>query len=179
MVSLRLEGNPVCSSANLLLFCGSQSMVVDNNQNPTNFTCQPQSCPAPYQYSRVSTTPCFCAVPLLIGYRLKSPGFSDFRPYRNPFIQYLTSGLSLLPDQLEIDSSFWIEGPRLQMYVKLFPVYSNQTNDSHTFNRSEVLRIRRMFSGWKISDSDLFGPYELLNFTLLGPYIDGLSQYHI
>ncbi|XVF46108.1 hypothetical protein PTKIN_Ptkin03bG0000300 [Pterospermum kingtungense] len=47
-------------------------------------------------------------------------------------------------------------------------------NDSHIFNRSEVRRIRSMFTGWLIPDSDIFGPYELLNFTLLDIYRDVL-----
>ncbi|KAK8515796.1 hypothetical protein V6N12_075817 [Hibiscus sabdariffa] len=37
---------------------------------------------------------------------------------------------------------------------------------------SEVQRIRGMFTGWLIPDSDIFGPYELLNFTLLDIYRD-------
>lgn len=61
------------------------------------------------------------------------------------------------------------------MQLKLFPVYVGNSS-SHKFNRSELLRIRSMFTGWKIPDSDLFGPYELLNFTLLDPYKDGKSQ---
>ncbi|KAL7201296.1 hypothetical protein ACSBR1_033074 [Camellia fascicularis] len=32
-----------------------------------------------------------------------------------------------------------------------------------------------MFAGWHIDDTEIFGPYELLDFPLRGPYIDGLS----
>ncbi|KAL8232980.1 hypothetical protein R6Q57_002758 [Mikania cordata] len=66
----------------------------------------------------------------------------------------------------------WLDskGPRLQMYLKIFPVYSG--NSSNIFNRSEVLRIRSLFTQWEIPNSDIFGPYELLNFTLLDPYKD-------
>ncbi|KAL8253115.1 hypothetical protein R6Q59_036808 [Mikania micrantha] len=40
--------------------------------------------------------------------------------------------------------------------------------------RSEVLRIRSLFTQWEIPNSDIFGPYELLNFTLLDPYKDSI-----
>lgn len=89
------------------------------------------------------------------------------------FEYYLTSGLSLNLDQLKIDSVEWEKGPRLKMYFKLFP---DDVNNSSEFNSSEVLRIRGMFTGWNIPDSDVFGPYELINFTLTDIYKDGLSQ---
>lgn len=86
-------------------------------------------------------------------------------------MDYLSSGLLIRLYQLEISSFMWEEGPRLKMDLKIFPLYSN---DSRLFNRSELLRIRGMFTGWSIPDSDLFGPYELLGLDLLGPYIEGL-----
>ncbi|MQL78392.1 hypothetical protein Taro_010807 [Colocasia esculenta] len=58
------------------------------------------------------------------------------------------------------------------MYVKFFPA------NKSTFNVSEILQIRDMFTGWNIRDSDIFGPYELLNFTLLGPYTDVIVERH-
>lgn len=117
---------------------------------------------------------CFCAVPLLVGYRLKSPGFTDFRPYLDDFGKYLTSGLSIHINQLNYTFQ-WDVGPRLRMNLKLFPLYVDK-NSNHTFNGSEVLRIRSMFTGWNIPDDDLFGPYELMNFTLSGPYQGCKSQ---
>ncbi|RVX22861.1 putative LRR receptor-like serine/threonine-protein kinase [Vitis vinifera] len=92
----------------------------------------------------------------------------------NMFEYYLTSGLSLNLDQLKIDSVEWEKGPRLKMYFKLFP---DDVNNSSEFNSSEVLRIRGMFTGWNIPDSDVFGPYELINFTLTDIYKDGLNAY--
>jgi len=53
----------------------------------------------------------------------------------------------------------WEEGPRLKMYLKLFP------NNTILFNAIEVSRLRGMFTGWQIPDSDIFGPYELINFN--------------
>jgi hypothetical protein len=87
----------------------------------------------------------------------------------------LTSALELFRYQLYIDSFAWEEGPRLRMYLKIFPVYDVNEN-SHIFNGSEVRRIMNMFISWKINDPDAFGPYEVLSFTLLDVYNDGLSQ---
>lgn len=173
----RLEGNPICLNTNLVQFCGTQnqniSLIQSSESNDTsNDTCPVQSCP--YEYAPSSPVPCYCAAPLLVEYRLKSPGFTDFRPYKYQFEEYLTDGLDLEIFQLYIDLYIWEEGPRLKMYLKFFPVYIDNT--TYVFNKTEVLRIRSMFTGWQIPDSDIFGPYELINFPLTGPYQDGL--YH-
>ncbi|KAK8619740.1 hypothetical protein V6N13_066251 [Hibiscus sabdariffa] len=174
-VTLWLKGNPVCTNRNLSLLqpCASRTDSIVR-QSATNSTaaCQPQSCPFPFEYSPTSNVSCFCAAPLLVGYRLKSPGFSDFFPYMTKFEDYLTTGLELDFDQLYIDRFEWEEGPRLKMYLKLYPVYNASGNTGNKFNRSEVQRIRGMFTGWLIPDSDIFGPYELLNFNLLDIYTD-------
>ncbi|MBA0880987.1 hypothetical protein Goshw_020757 [Gossypium schwendimanii] len=168
-VTLWLEGNPVCTNNSLSLpqQCASRN---DNtrSQSGTNSTghCQPQSCPFPFEYSPTSNISCFCAVPLPVVYRLKSPGFSDFVPYINSFSGYLTTGLELDSDQLYIGSFEWEKGPRLKMNLKLYPVYNASNNSGNMFNGSEVQRIRGMFTGWNIPDSDIFGPYELINFNL-------------
>lgn len=119
-----------------------------------------------FEYVPASPEPCFCAAPLRIGYRLKSPSFTYFPPYVYPFEEYLTNTLNLELYQLSIDSFAWEKGPRLKMYLKLFPTL----NRSSTFDDSEVRQIRDRFTSWKFPGSDIFGPYELLNFTLLGPY---------
>lgn len=54
----------------------------------------------------------------------------------------------------------------MRMYLKLFP----EVNGPTTFNVSEVQRIKGIFTSWHFPRDDLYGPYELLNFTLLGPY---------
>ncbi|GER26281.1 protein kinase-like protein [Striga asiatica] len=97
-----------------------------------------------------------------------SPGFLDFLPYVDSFKHYPSSGLQMNASQLVIDSLAWQRGPRLRMYLKIFPPYIN--DGTRTFNRSEVMRIGETFGGWKIPESGLFGPYEYLNFTLVGPY---------
>ncbi|KAG7949253.1 hypothetical protein I3843_13G052600 [Carya illinoinensis] len=171
-VTVWLQGNPICSNTNLARFCGTESDAENKNHGPTNNTSDCPACPPPYEHSPNSPELCFCAAPLLVGYRLKSPGFSDFRPYKSMFEDYLTYGLDLSRYQLHIDSFEWEEGPRLKMYLKLFPVYNNQSVNGFTFNRSEVGRIMNMFTSWSIPDSDIFGPYEILNFTLLDIYKD-------
>lgn len=133
-----------------------------------NTDCPPLACPSPYEYA-VPYPTCFCALPLLIGYRLKSPGFRDFRSYVDKFEWYITSGLKLNISQLHINTFALEAGPRVRMYLRIFPIYVDN-NSSHLFDKSEVLRLRSMFTGWLIADNDLFGPYELLNFTLLADY---------
>lgn len=119
------------------------------------------------EYNPLAPFPCYCGMPLGVEYRLKSPGFSTFLPYYSDFETYLTSGLTLSLYQLNIANFIWEEGPRLKMELKLFP------NDTILFDSNEVLRIRNMFTGWLIPDSELFGPYELLNFNM-GYYGNGI-----
>ena len=99
---------------------------------------------------------------------MKGPGFTDFRLYRYQFEVHLTDGLDVSLNQLDLNSFAWEEGRQLGMYLKLCLV-------NYTFNSSEVLRITRMFTEWKIPPSDIFGPFELLNFTLLDIDRGGLS----
>ncbi|KAI3805839.1 hypothetical protein L1987_21726 [Smallanthus sonchifolius] len=172
--SLRLHGNPICRNASIQnrdQFCGLKEYkdyIPPISRNSTD--CPIQSCPINnyYEYVSGSSIPCFCASPLRIGYRLKSPSFSYFPPYQDQFEMYVTSSLELNFYQLHIDSIMWEKGPRLRMYLKLYP--KSGTEHSGTFSTSEVLRIRGIFTTWVFPGSDLFGPYELLNFTLVGPY---------
>ncbi|KAK7387310.1 hypothetical protein VNO78_28020 [Psophocarpus tetragonolobus] len=170
-VTVGLDGNPLCSNVTLSLLCGSEGTSETNGSFTTNSSsCRPQSCPPPYEYS----LNCFCGLPLIVDYRLKSPGFSSFLPYMDDFEGYMTTGVGLSINQLEYDF-YWQAGPRLRMELKFFPEYVDD-NSSHTFNTSELQRITSMFTGWKIQDSDLFGPYELMGFDLLGPYQDEIGK---
>nr|GEY69560.1 probable LRR receptor-like serine/threonine-protein kinase At1g06840 isoform X2 [Tanacetum cinerariifolium] len=172
--SLWLNGNPICRNSSIQnkdKFCGpkdSFDFTLPIARNST--TCPPQSCPTDgyFEYVQGSPIPCFCASPIRIGYRLKSPSFSYFQPYRDEFEDYVTRSLNLEFYQLYIDSIMWEKGPRLRMHLKFFPKAG--TEDSNTFSINEVLRIRGIFTTWVFAGSDLFGPYELLNFTLVGPY---------
>ncbi|XP_009768306.1 putative LRR receptor-like serine/threonine-protein kinase At1g06840 isoform X1 [Nicotiana tabacum] len=168
-VTISLQGNPLCSNSALSDFCGPYNGDVDGTLQLANKTdCPPLACPPPYEYALPFPT-CFCALPLLVGYRLKSPGFHDFRSYVHRFEWYITSGLKLNQSQLRLNTFALEAGPRVRMYLRIFPIFVDNSS-SRLFNKSEVLRLRSMFTGWLIPDNDFFGPYELLNFTLLADY---------
>ena len=175
----RLNGNPICTNANALniaQFCGTVNGEDDlpgGTENTNNITCLSQSCPLNDYFEYIDDSPvsCYCAAPFGVGFRLRSPSMSDFPPYIDQFKQYITSNLGLISYQLRIDSFIWQKGPRLSMYLKFFPKYNNQSN---TFNTSEIRRIRDLIATFTIPGDDIFGPYDLLNFTLVGPYDDGM-----
>ncbi|CAI0408220.1 unnamed protein product [Linum tenue] len=171
-VSVRLQGNPVCTSTdaltNLIQFCGTPTTDAESpkiSNGSVEGGCKPQSCPGSggYEYFPAATLPCFCAAPFGVGLRLRSPSISDFRPYRDYFNNYMTGNLSIESYQLLVDSFQWEEGPRLRLQLKLFPP-QNETD----FNLSETQRIQNMFFNFKITGDNIFGPYDLLNFTLRG-----------
>ncbi|CAL9083224.1 unnamed protein product [Musa textilis] len=163
-VTILLYGNPVCDSENqpeIVHFCQLKTISqASRNSIKSKIMCS--RCPVDKDYERNPLSPmqCLCAVPLGVGFRLKSPGISDFRSYINDFEINLTSLLHLFVYQLYIDSFIWESGPRLNMQLKLFP------SNVSVFNVSEILRLRDMLAAWDITLSDVFGPYELLNFTL-------------
>ncbi|KAK1265328.1 putative LRR receptor-like serine/threonine-protein kinase [Acorus gramineus] len=170
-VTIMLQGNPVCGNANALnisQFCGFQDGEFTSHGSLTNSPSSscPQSCLTIQFYEYVPTypIPCFCAAPIKVGYRMKSPGFSNFLPYMEPLERFLANGLQLNRYQLYMDSFAWENGPRLMLNIKLYP------DNFSIFNVSEILRIRDLFTGWHIPHNDVFGPFELLSFTLLGPY---------
>ncbi|KAL4610947.1 hypothetical protein ACB092_08G089200 [Castanea dentata] len=161
-VTVWLQGNPLCNNVNLQL-CQPEI----GTQSSTNLTPVPipTVCPPSYECSPTSTQSCFCAAPLIVEYRLKSPGFTDFRPYIDDFEVYMTQGLHLYLNQLDFKNLWaWEEGPRLKITLKFFP------ENTFLFNSSELLRITSNFTSWKIPDSDVFGPYELLGLNLLDVY---------
>lgn len=178
MLLFRLGGNPICDDANIpniIRFCEPEAGGDQTAERRTNskVPCYVQSCPTDdfFEFVASSPVPCFCAAPLRIGYRLKSPSFSYFTPHVNQFEKYETRSLNMSSYQFSIDSFFWEEGPRLRMYLKLFPPANNH---STMYNATEVQRIRDKFASWKFPPNDFFGPYELLNFTLLGPYAQSM-----
>ena len=166
----RISGNPVCDNpARAKGLCQPKSVnEAPSGQGPqVNIDCA--SCPRDknYEYNPLSPIPCICAAPLGVGFRLKSPGISDFRSYKRAFEMDSTYVLNLSIYQLYIERYTWEAGPRLNMNLKLFP------NNTNLFTISEVMRLRQLLAGWQITLSDTFGPYELLNFTL-GSYGDGM-----
>ncbi|EXB75307.1 putative LRR receptor-like serine/threonine-protein kinase [Morus notabilis] len=175
-VTIKLQGNPICTretELDIVRFCGpSDGDLEESPGNSSSYSpngCKPQSCPSSesFEYVPESPIPCYCAAPLGVGMRLRSPSFSDFRPFIGELRSLLTTSLALDLYQLVIDSFIWQEGPRLQLYIKLFPQYSN---DSGTFNGTELERIMNRFATFLFPPTDTFGPYDLLNFTLRGPY---------
>jgi hypothetical protein len=158
----RLHGNPVCigqNQLNISQYCQSGTYVARGGSADNSTVCPPCSSDFPFERIPMSPIPCSCVVPVYVGYRLKSPGFSNFIPYESQFQQYLTSGLSLSSYQLEVSTFMWEEGPRLKMDLKIFP------NNTPFFTVSEVFRLNGMFTAWQIADSDIFGPYELISFN--------------
>ncbi|XP_026664102.2 probable LRR receptor-like serine/threonine-protein kinase At1g06840 isoform X2 [Phoenix dactylifera] len=172
-VTMLLYRNPVCANAkqpDLVRYCQPQvEKQTSGSSTNSNINCIPCPTDIPYEHNPMSPIPCLCAVPLGVGFRLKSPGISDFPPYIADFEINLTSLLKLFLYQLHIDRYIWEVGPRLSMHLKLYPDKSN------LFNVTEILRIQRMLRGWEITLSDTFGPYELLNFTL-GPYANEIPN---
>ncbi|KAJ9693581.1 hypothetical protein PVL29_009505 [Vitis rotundifolia] len=181
-VTIKLNGNPLCTNANALnivQFCGTANGEDEAPGSPdnSNITCPSQSCPLNDHFEYVPGSPvsCCCAAPLGVGFLLRSPSISEFPPYTDQFKAYITSNLGLVPYQLCIDSLIWQKGQRLRlrMYLKFFPQYNNQSN---TFNTREIQRIIDLIATFTIPVDDIFGPYDLLNFTLVGPYSDGISK---
>ncbi|OMP09234.1 hypothetical protein COLO4_05673 [Corchorus olitorius] len=174
-VTVRLDGNPICTSANLLnktLFCtineapGSVDDFTPGSSSNSNGNCP--SCFTADFYELVPDAPvsCFCAVPLQVVLRLRSPTISDFVPYINFYREYVTSKLGLITYQLFVRSYEWEPGPRLRLYIKIFPPYSNYTG---RFNQSEVIRITGLIATFQIPTSDIYGPHEVIGFPF-GPY---------
>ncbi|XP_022682574.1 probable LRR receptor-like serine/threonine-protein kinase At1g06840 isoform X2 [Setaria italica] len=169
-VTLLLYGNPVCTTSNAARaanLCQPKSVIGEpsGEGRQVNTLCPPCPTDKNYEYNPASPIPCLCAVPLGVGFRLKSPGIFDFLPYKETFEINLTSLLELRVYQLYIERFMRETGPRLNTHLKLFP------NNTPLFNTAEVVRLRQVLAGWQITLSDVFGPYELLNFTL-GSYAD-------
>uniref|UniRef100_A0A0D9V760 non-specific serine/threonine protein kinase n=1 Tax=Leersia perrieri TaxID=77586 RepID=A0A0D9V760_9ORYZ len=169
-VTILLFGNPVCTNstpARAARLCQPTSVTeAPSGLGPqVSINCSPCPTDKTYEYNPSSPLPCFCGVPLGVGFRLKSPGISDFRPYKEDFEKNIAHLLVLADYQIYIERYIWEAGPRLNMHLKLFP------NNTSLFNTSEVLRLRHLLAAWEITLSDVFGPYELLNFTL-GSYAD-------
>ncbi|KAI9095392.1 hypothetical protein K1719_026426 [Acacia pycnantha] len=82
-----LAGNPICKDSNNIQnigqYCASEGGESEKSMNSTT-ACPAQACPADnfYEYVTDPHVPCYCAAHLRIGYRLKSPSFSYFSPYR-------------------------------------------------------------------------------------------------
>lgn len=177
-VTVWLNGNPACSSIQLSKECNVSNLQLDikdiSDDTPSIISlpsgCSSDTCdPSENQELAYGVLKelgkCLCDHPLFVGYRLKSPEFTYFPPLENDFINYFSDGLRVFPYQVNI-SDFKVEpGPRLRMNIKLFPNYPLQK-----FNDTEVLRLYSTLSDWSFSDSPIFGPTELLYFSIFYPY---------
>lgn len=171
----RLSGNPVCSSANqrnIASFCGGsnggEDIPDESLEKPALLSCPPQICPVQGNFEYIPTLPdqCVCAAPFGVGVRLRSPSIYQFPPYLDLFKDFIISGIPLYRYQIHVDSISWESGPRLRMFLLFFPDH----NKSTVFDASEVQAIATVFARFTIPGSDVFGPYDLLNFTAKGPY---------
>ncbi|KAK8619331.1 hypothetical protein V6N13_133293 [Hibiscus sabdariffa] len=168
-VTIRLEGNPVCASANQLniaQFCGNtigDEDLVPGSETSSNSSgsCQP-TCPIHNGFDFVPDYPgCFCAAPLAVGLRLRSPPLADFNRYIPLYKQFITFNLGLELYQLHVETFVWQDaGPRLRLYLKFYPQYN--TNE---FNKTEISRIIGIIGTFAIPSNDTFGPYEVIDFT--------------
>ncbi|CAA7046249.1 unnamed protein product [Microthlaspi erraticum] len=172
-VTLYLRGNPVCNSTSIPIvnqlleyICGEKKQTSTKSNTPCSNV---SSCP--FENVQVSPGICWCIAPLTIDYRLKSRSFFFFTPYiERQFMEYITTSLQLETHQLTIDRVFDENKLRLRMYLKLIP------KGQRIFNVSEVIRIRNRFMSWSFGRNDFFGPYELLDFPLEGPYENLLAK---
>ncbi|XP_059296754.1 probable LRR receptor-like serine/threonine-protein kinase At1g06840 isoform X3 [Lycium ferocissimum] len=174
-VDLMLYGNPVCGNANehqIIKFCKSKDGDEEygglNNSRPSCAAQQP--CNNNFEHVPALTDGCFCAEPFGVGLRLRSPSISDFPPHYSDFEQWIIKSVELDHHQIHIDSVAWQRGPRLRLFLKFFPPRTNdsRTNDFDRFNDSEIVRIANKFATFNLTGSDIFGPYDLLNFTAMG-----------
>ncbi|KAK8558300.1 hypothetical protein V6N13_038773 [Hibiscus sabdariffa] len=137
-VTIRLEGNPVCASANQLNIAQSCGNTIgDEGFIPG---------------SETGTS---------IGLRLQSPPLVDFNPYIPKFKQYFTHSLGLELYQPHVKTFVWQDaGPRLRLFLNFFPQYNN-----YTFTKAEMVRIIGLIATFAIPPSDTFGPYGVIDFT--------------
>ncbi|KAJ7568333.1 hypothetical protein O6H91_01G028100 [Diphasiastrum complanatum] len=173
--NLWLYGTPICQSPppRLYLICAPSSVSTlssaDSSSNGQVPFCQALAC-TPGVDELVPALAfqdiCRCASPVQVDYRLKSPGFTYFEPYKQEFNKYISQSLNFTLDQVDVARYDWESGPRLRMLLKFFPVVTDQS--SRMFNLSEKRRLYQTFTGWKVPDNSDFGPYEVLGFTPSG-----------
>ncbi|XP_015170418.1 probable LRR receptor-like serine/threonine-protein kinase At1g06840 isoform X2 [Solanum tuberosum] len=172
-VDIMLYGNPVCGNANerqITLFCkskdGDEEYGVFNNSIPSCAAQQP--CNSYSEHVPRLADGCFCAAPFGVGFLLRSPSFSDFLPHYSDFEQWIKDSVNLNIYQIYIHSVAWQSGPRLRTFLKFFPPRINDSNDFAKFNDSEIVRIANVFATFNLTGSDVFGSYDVLNFTAMG-----------
>ena len=114
----------------------------------------------------------FCAAPLGVWYRLRSPSISHFTPFIGQFKHYLTSYFGMELYQLDVANFTWVTGPKLILFLKLFPPNRNTSNK---FSADEMINLTTKFYTLDLPLDNFFGPYDLINFAFTGPYENGMS----
>lgn len=165
---LRLHGNvAICNDSALANYCrDSLNMFIPEGikEEDTVATCQPSPCVPGEEvvpYLIIKKSICICAMPIAVGYRLKSPGFSFFMSYVTEYERWIAGSIRVAQGQVYVESFLKIPGPRFSTILKIFP---SEGEEPRVFNQTEVLRIYDDFSAWKLPKSTLFGPQELLFF---------------
>ena len=147
-------------------------MEPPGNSSKSTDECKHQSCPTEYESVRDSSGSCFCAAPLGVWFRLRSPSMSHFRPYIDQFKDYITSQLEMDLYQLDVANFTWVTGPKLILFLKLFPPIRNTSNK---FSAYEMINLTTKFYTLDLPLDNFFGPYDLINFSFIGPYENGMS----
>ncbi|CAM6089471.1 unnamed protein product [Calypogeia fissa] len=144
--------NPLCVPTNVDGFLGGNY----GPNTPANSQCS--ACNSPYVLvPSTDSNQCRCAAPITVKYRLKSPSIVVFDLYEEAFQIYIASGLNLSEAQVEIQDYQYEPGPRIAITILLFPT-------GPTFDDATLNALYSDFANWKIPDSSVFGPYELLQF---------------
>ncbi|KAI4302628.1 hypothetical protein MLD38_038350 [Melastoma candidum] len=180
-VTLLLQGNPVCRKQNIQNIAAYCEAISEVPAPPPpapvypDVTCLSQSCPGGYQYVSGAPRPCYCAAPLGVVMRLRSPSISYFPPYQDMFVSYISSNLNLDSYQVAVVPNYiWERGPRLRMIVDFFPQYGDNSGGGGKFNPAEARRIVDGIATFVLPTNDTFGPYDLINF-IPGLYADDIN----
>lgn len=166
-VKVRLYGNEaICNNSALANPCTSMSagFFPEDKPNKSVAQCGSSTCvlPAePVPSAAENRNICFCATPIIVGYRLKSPSFAFFTAYVTQYQDWIASGINLSTDQVHVESFFKMPGPRFESRLKIFPSWETGL---HSFNENEIMTIYGIFSDWKLPANNLFGPQELRYF---------------
>ncbi|MCO5575715.1 hypothetical protein L7F22_029518 [Adiantum nelumboides] len=171
-ITLQLTGNPVCNgSLAPLKHCANfnDSVIIPTTPLVIPITCSASSCDLSrnqeLNFGLLAFNSCACAYPLTVHYRLKSPSFAIYEPYKPLLEAYLANSTNLSSYQVNASVFRWAPGPRLNINLKLFP-----DRNTSEFSGTEVTRLYNQFATWSFPETTIFGPYEMIAFDLKFPY---------
>ncbi|CAM6090704.1 unnamed protein product [Calypogeia fissa] len=180
-ISVWLSGNPFCSAGpshqnNVLCVPEDIAAYMDVGRvvstpmaaSPDQNSCS--ACKAPYALAPLSqSNGCQCALPITVQWQLESPSFYVFDPYVQQLQAYLATGLNVDVNQVQIQNYVYRPSYRLLFTILLFPPGAQ-------FDDSEAARIYSVFANWKLPSSVLFGPYDLISFSVPAKVSSGKSS---